>query len=199
MTGTVDYYFSMASPWAYLGIGRFRALVKKHRAVAVFRPVDLVGTVFPATGGVALGQRPPARRAYRLVELKRWSRYLGIPLNPEPKFFPVDDKRAAGTAIAAREAGEDIGPFCEGVLRAVWAEERDISDPDVLRAIAKDAELDRSYVDRGLDDDVQARFAADSSEAIERGVFGAPFMFYRDEPFWGQDRLDFLDRALAQD
>lgn len=194
----IDYYYSPSSPWTYLGAKRFREMARRHGATIVHKPVDL-GPVFAATGGLPLAQRPPARRAYRMFELKRWAEHLGIPLVLEPKFFPVSTELAARALIAASGAGHDPSDFSEGIFAACWAEERDIADAATLTAIADAAGLPGAEILAAARDALTAAaYAALTEEALARGVFGAPTFIFRDEPFWGQDRLDFLERALAR-
>jgi len=192
----VDYYFSSASPWTYLGHQRFAGIALRHGAQVAVKPVDY-GVIFPQSGGLPLGKRAPQRQAYRLMELKRWKEHLGVPLTVQPKFFPVDANPAALAIVAAAPSGAEAQMKLAGaILRALWAEEQNIADPATLRAAAAKAGLDG---DRLLADAAGAKAAYDAltQEALARGVFGAPTYAYRDELFWGQDRLDFLDRALA--
>ena len=198
MTGQVDVYLSLSSPWTYLGWDRLHEIATRHDAKLNYYPVDF-GIVFPATGGLALPKRAPARQAYRMAELKRWKAFLGdASFNPVPKYFPVDTNPASLMAVAAREQGTDISGFCRAILSAVWCKDQDISDPAVLRSIADGCGLDgTSLAEAAGRANTAQQFAADSERAIERGVFGAPTFVFRDELFWGQDRLDFLDRALA--
>lgn len=196
----VDYYFSPSSPWTYLGHARFLALAARHGARINVRPVDLTARVFPVSGGLPVTQRPPQRRAYRLVELRRWSAHLGIALDLQPRFFPVATNAASRVIIAADVMrGATVALELAGrVMAAVWAQGRDIADAGTLEAIASAAGLEgASLQNRAAERDIGERFERYTGEAIERGVFGAPFYFFREEPFWGQDRLDFLDRALA--
>lgn len=200
MTKHVDFYLSLSSPWTYLGWDRVHQIVTRHGAGLTYYPVDF-GIVFPATGGLALPERAPARQAYRMSELKRWKTFLGVAnFNPVPKYFPVNNKPASLMAITARERGADIGEFCRAVLSAVWCEDRDIGDRQVLKSIADGCGVDgASLVEAAEEAPAAECFVSDSQRAIERGVFGAPTFVYRNELFWGQDRLDFLDRALAGD
>lgn len=194
---TIRYYFSAQSPWTYLGHERLLAIAKRHGAAVEPRPIDL-GRVFPLSGGLPLPQRAPQRQAYRLVELKRWSSFTGVPLNLHPKFFPVgsDDAALLILATAQRHRIEAATALAGALMRAVWTEERNIADLDTLRAIAGECGLDGAAL-------LEAREAARplydryTQEAIDAQVFGAPWYEYRGEPFWGQDRLEFLDRALA--
>jgi 2-hydroxychromene-2-carboxylate isomerase len=197
MAKVVDYYFSLISPWTYLGAARFADILRRAGATAVCKPVDY-GQVFAASGGLPLGKRAPQRQAYRLVELRRWREALGIELTLEPKHFPCAESLAARTVIAARDSSEEALALSQAILRAVWAEERDISQPDTLRALAGAVGLDGDrLLGAAESDQVRRRYQADTDEAIARGVFGAPSYVYQEEIFWGQDRLDFLARALG--
>jgi 2-hydroxychromene-2-carboxylate isomerase len=195
----VDYYFTPVSPFTYLGHDRFVAIANRHSASIAVKPVDL-GKVFSVSGGLPLKQRAPQRQAYRLFELKRWRELLGMPLNLQPKFFPVPGDPASKWILAAQERGTGEGLKLAGaIMRAVWVEERDVSDAATLAALAAEQGLDAARLgQRTIEADIGARYDALTQEAIERQVFGAPTYIYRDEPFWGQDRLDFLDRALAK-
>jgi len=199
MTRVVDYYFAVVSPWSYLGHDRFVALAARHGATIGVKPIDL-SRVFPVSGGLPLPKRAPQRQAYRLVELRRWRDHLGIPLNLQPKFAASGGELAARWILAAAEGGAAAALDLAGaIMRARWAEERDIADEATLAAIAAALGQDGSgLAARAAAPDIQARYDACTQEAIDRQVFGAPTYVYRDEPFWGQDRLDFLDRALAQ-
>jgi 2-hydroxychromene-2-carboxylate isomerase len=199
MGKTVDYYFTPASPYAYLGHDRFVALAARHGAAVDVCPVD-IGKVFAVSGGVPLAQRPPQRLAYRLVELARWSRHLGIPINVPPKFGATPVALASRWILAAAEIGPRAAlDFAGAVMRARWAEERDIADPATLAAIAAGLGLDAAALAaRAETPEVATRFEATTERAIAAQVFGSPWYVYAGEPFWGQDRLDFLDRALAE-
>lgn len=200
MDKTVDYFMTPVSPFVYLGHARFRQICAKHQAKINLRVMDL-GKVFPASGGLALKDRPPQRRAYRLMELKRWRDFLHVPLTLEPKHFPVPAEPAATLILAVLEqhgieTALDIAGDCG---RAVWAEERNISDTGVLQEIAQGRQLDAAgLLAHARSAEVAARYVQHSQEAIARNVFGAPTYIYRNDLFWGQDRLEFLDRALAQ-
>jgi 2-hydroxychromene-2-carboxylate isomerase len=199
MARVVDYYFAVVSPWSYLGHDRFVALAARHGATIGVKPIDL-SRVFPVSGGLPLPKRAPQRQAYRLVELRRWRDHLGIPLNLQPKFAASGGDLAARWILAAAEGGAAAALDLAGaIMRARWAEERDIADEATLAAIAAALGQDGSgLAARAAAPDIQARYDACTQEAIDRQVFGVPPYVYRDEPFWGQDRLDVLDRALAQ-
>jgi 2-hydroxychromene-2-carboxylate isomerase len=133
-----------------------------------------------------------------MAELQRWRDFLDVPLTLEPKYFPVDTIPASQLVVAADTLGHDPGPLAHAILRAVWAEERDIADPATLTAIADAAGFDgKALIAASADDDVRHRFDAFTQEAIDRDVFGSPTYIVNGDLFWGQDRLDFVDRALA--
>jgi 2-hydroxychromene-2-carboxylate isomerase len=200
MSKVVDYFMTPVSPWTYLGHERFRALCARHGAQIHLRVMDL-GKVFPASGGVPLKDRAPQRRAYRLVELKRWRDFLGVPLTVEPKFFPVPAEAPATALLSVLERhGTDVAlDIAADLMRATWAEERNIADAETLAEVLAKRGLDAAaLLAHARSAEVAARYVQHSQEAIARGVFGSPSFVYQDELFWGQDRLDFLERALAR-
>lgn len=195
----VDYYFSPMSPWTHLGHARFREIAKRHGATVAVKPVDY-GRVFPVSGGVPLKQRPPQRQAYRMHELKRWREFLGVPIQLEPKYFPIPTDLAAKVIIAAAPLGTEPQLDLAGaILEACWQEDQDISQAATLAALANGVGLDGAALLKAAGEPAaQAEYDRLTREAIERQVFGAPTYLVGDEPFWGQDRLDFVDRALAR-
>ena len=197
MSRTIDYYFTPQSPWTYLGHARFAAIAKSHGAAVRVRPIDF-GEVFPVSGGLPLGKRAPQRQAYRLVELARFSHHLDIPLNPKPKFFPVASDDAAKLIIAVDlHDGTDIAmKLCAAIFAAVWVQERNIADPKVLEALVAECGLPARRVEQSLSQTVQERYEDYTQEAIDTKVFGAPSYVIDGEIFWGQDRLEFVERAL---
>ncbi len=194
----VDYYFAPQSPWAYLGHGRFAEIAREAQAVVRVLPVDLGGRVFPISGGLPLGQRAPQRQAYRLMELRRFSAYLKAPLNVQPKFFPVAGDDAARLIIATDlRHGPDAAMQATGaVLAAVWAQERNIADEAVLAQILQECGLPAGLLEYAHSQAVQERYEAHTQAAIDAGVFGAPSYVIDGEIFWGQDRLEFVQRKL---
>ena len=195
MNKTIDYYLSLISPWSYLGHQRLQDIATRHQATIKLWPVDFA-LIFPSTGGVPLPRRSPQRQAYRMQELQRWRDYLDLPLTLEPKHFPVSDKLAAAMVIKLREQQAVSALRLAGAcLRACWVEEKDISDRNTLLAIASENQLDGEELLSAAGQAPQI-IAADSEAAVKRGVFGAPSYLYNKQIFWGQDRLDFLDRAL---
>lgn len=198
MAKVVDYYFTPSSPWAYLGHDRLLRIAANTGASVQPRPVDY-GKIFPVSGGVPLKQRAAQRQAYRFSELKRWRAHLDLPLTLEPRFFPVDANPANHLLAAALSFGADAALRLAGALmRACWAEERNIADEAALVTIATASGLDGSALmaaSRG--ESAITAYAQFTQQAIDAQVFGAPTYVLNGEMFWGQDRLDFLERALA--
>ena len=193
----LSYYCTMASPWTYLGHDEVLALCAKNGVGVDILPVDLTD-VFSVSGGLPLPQRAPQRRAYRLVELQRWRARRGADLNLHPKYFPAPADRANCMAVAAVMGGLDAVALAGALMRGVWAEDRNIGDDGDLAAIADAAGFDGAGLLAEADGAaVQDRYREQTERAKAAGVFGAPTYVWRGEPFWGQDRLDFLARALA--
>ena len=199
MSKRIDYYFSISSPWSYLGHQRFLEIATKYGAEIVPHVPDLA-KVFPASGGLPLPKRAPQRQAYRMVELKRWQKKLGIAFNPVPRFFPVKgDPSALLTiaALAAKGAPAALG-LAGALMRGAWAEERDLGDVATLKSIVAAQPFDaESLYSQSVKPETQANYERMTQEAIDAQVFGAPWYVYNSEPFWGQDRLIFLEQALA--
>ena len=193
---TVDYYLSLNSPWSYLGHERFMAIADKAGAIVTLRPVDF-SLIFPKTGGLPVPQRSPQRQAYRMQELQRWRAFLQIPLNLNPAHWPADDKLASGLVIAAREAGLDAARLAGACMRAVWAEERNLGDEATALAIATEQGIDGAALLPQVEQCLAMREADSLAAMNERNVFGAPSYVIGEQVYWGQDRLDFVERALA--
>jgi 2-hydroxychromene-2-carboxylate isomerase len=198
----VSCFYSLSSPWAYFGGPRLQDIVRRHHARLLLKPYDFQAVV-PRTGGVPLRTRPEPRRSYHALELDRWRKHLGMPLQLTPKYYPADgkpdgwNKPAGWMVIAAQEAGLDAPRLSHALLRALWADERNTSDPAVRREIALENEMDGDALTSAETGSlVQSLYQRYSGEAETLGVFGAPTYVLEGERFWGQDRLEFLDRAL---
>jgi 2-hydroxychromene-2-carboxylate isomerase len=198
MPKTIDYYFSPMSPWTYLGHARFTDMLARSGARVNVKPVDY-GRIFPVSGGLPVKQRAPQRQAYRLIELRRWRDHLALPLNLEPKYFPYAADGASFMIIAAdRRHGAQVAMrLAYGIMQACWVHERNCADAEMLDEIAAGLGVDGAAL-RAAETEAKAAFGAYSQEAIDRQVFGAPSYVLDGELFWGQDRLDFVERALAR-
>ena len=196
----IDYYASLNSPWTHLGAARIEAFAAKYQATLRIWPVDF-GTVFAVSGGQPQPKRAPQRQAYRLMELRRWRDFLGIPINIQPKYFPSSEALTAACAIALRETQGDAPAIklAHRVLKAVWQDELNPADPATLARLVEECGLDADAVMKlGAEPRWNERRTADTQAAMDRGVFGAPSYVIGDEIFWGQDRLDFVERRLAK-
>ena len=200
MTLHVDYYASLNSPWTHLGAARLMAMITRHSATVRIHPVDF-GTIFPASGGFPLPKRSPLRQAYRLQELERWRRFLAIPIQLSPRFFPTNERLAAHCVVAVRETVGDAPAIAlaHRVLKALWEEEADTGDRGTLATLIGDVGLNAPSVLQQADEEHWAsQRMADTEAALARGVFGAPSYVVGEEIFWGQDRLEFLERRLGR-
>lgn len=193
MPRTIDYFLSMASPWAYLGHARFMEIARAHGAAVTVRPLPL-RRLFPETGGLPLPQRHPVRQQYRLVELQRWSAHRNLPLVPQPRHLPFDPTALDLAVTALLLDGQDPDGFMRRAFAAIWAEERNLADPAVIDELAETPGLSARAA---ADPAVLARFEAELPRALDAGVFGAPSYVLDGEVFWGQDRLELLDEALT--
>lgn len=196
---SIQYYFAPQSPWTYLGHLRLWDIARAHGARIEVLPVDLGGKVFPVSGGQPLAKRAPQRQAYRLVELQRFADHLHAPLKLQPKYFPVagDDAARLIIAVDLLDGSDAAMHIADAVLRAVWVEERNIADEATLAALLRERELPARRLEDGHSQAAQERYEANTQRAIEVGVFGAPSYVIDGELFWGQDRLDFVERKLS--
>jgi 2-hydroxychromene-2-carboxylate isomerase len=200
MPTTIDYYITLNSPWTFIGSAPFAAIAARNNVTVNVKPAKF-GPIFEQTGGLPLPKRSPQRRAYRIMELKRWREVRGIPLTLEPKYFPCDDTAAARLIIAAKLQGKDAHKLSLELGRAIWEREETLADPDTVASAAKRAGVDAAAVRAAGPSDAELDALHDqyTKEAVTAGVFGAPsFVLPSGEIFWGQDRLELLERALKK-
>lgn len=200
MSKTCEYFFAPHSPFAYLGHERFVALAEKYNVQVLAKPFDL-SKIFGVSGGLPLAKRAPQRQAYRLKELARWSEFLGKPMILQPTYFPVNSDSAARMIIAAQLAHGTAASLklAGAVMRGVWEEQKNIADADTLAAIANALGHDGAALLKSSETaSIQAEFDRFTDEANAASVFGAPWFVVDGEGYWGQDRLDFVERAFAR-
>ncbi|WP_275185927.1 2-hydroxychromene-2-carboxylate isomerase [Bradyrhizobium sp. CSA112] len=200
MPVTIDYYMSLTSPFTYLGSALFAEIAERNNATVNVKPCKF-GPIFEQTGGLPLPKRSPQRRAYRMMELKRWREVRGIPINLEPEYFPCDDSMATRLVIAAKLQGKNAHRLSLELGRAVWEREETLADPATISSAAERAGLDAAELRAGGPSDTELDELHDrfTQEALTAGVFGAPsYVLPSGEIFWGQDRLDLLERALKK-
>lgn len=191
----IDYFFATMSPYCYLAGTRLEEIAARHGATVNYKPIAILA-LLPRTGGQALADRHESRRAYRLQEMRRQAAKWGMPLNLKPAHFPANGAPSCYAIIAAAATGGNVGALVHAFCRAVWAEDRDISDDAVVRDILTSHGFDPKLADSGMLAGAET-YAANLEEAVARGVFGTPTYLVGDEMFWGQDRLEDLDLFLS--
>ena len=200
MSKAIDYYFTPQSPWTYLGHARLTAMAEAAKATVRVLPADF-GKIFAASGGLPLAKRAPQRQAYRLLELARFRELLKLPLNLEPRYFPVagDDAARLIIAVDLQDGAATALRLSGAVFSAVWAQQRDIASAQTLAELLTECALSAQRLAQSQSQAVQDRYDANTEVAIAAGVFGAPSYRIDGEIFWGQDRLDFVARKLNSD
>ena len=196
MTQHIDYYLTSISPFTPLGHTPLLQIAKDAGAKIRYKPVKL-GQVFAVSGALPLAERPKCRQAYRLLEIGRWAKKRGLPVNLHPAHFPTNPGLADSCVIALQEAGQDAGVFLGQVLAACWSQQKNIADEAVIREILTALDIDAdALVNQAQSQQIQTLYEANSAEAIDRGVLGSPAYLLNGEQFWGQDRLELLAEAL---
>ena len=194
---TIDYYFTLVSPWASIGHRLFTEIATRHGARVRYRPVSL-GVVFPESGGLPLAQRHPLRQRYRMLELQRWREKRGIAINVKPAHWPFDPTFIDCVAVALVAGDANPEPFVRRTFAAVFEDERDLTDPRVVEGILDQAGVDAAAMMKAaVSPEIKARYEANTKNAVAAGVFGSPAYVLDGEVFWGQDRLELLDDALT--
>jgi len=193
----IDYYFATISPFTYLSGTRPAEIAAAHGATITYKPLDIM-QLFSRTGGIPPKDRHPNRQAYRLQELRRRSALLGMPLNSQPAFWPTNPAPSSYAIIAAQAAGGgDLAGLVAGLTRACWADEKDISQDDVIVSCLEATGFDGGLATSGMLAGAET-YGANLEEAVNKGAFGAPFFITDgDERFWGEDRLADLDAHLS--
>ncbi|MDJ0627962.1 MAG: 2-hydroxychromene-2-carboxylate isomerase [Rhodobacter sp.] len=193
----IDYFFATVSPFTYIAGTRLEEIAARHGATVTYKPLDIIA-LFGRTGGVPPKDRHPSRQEYRLQELKRQATKAGAAINLKPAFWPTNPAPSSYAIIAAQKAGGgDLGALVHSFTTACWSGERNIAEDDVVRDCLTAAGFDPSLADTGMLAGAE-EYTANLEEAVNRGVFGAPFYITdTDERFWGQDRLDDLDLHLS--
>lgn len=195
---TIDFYFSTLSPYTYLAGDRLERIAEQRGATVTYKPLDIMA-LFSRTGGTPPKDRHPNRQTYRLEDLIRAAARAEMPLNPKPAFWPTNAAPSSYALIAAQaNGGSDVGGLLRAISRACWAEEKDIAEDDVIKACLEEAGFDPGLTESGLLMGAET-YAANLEQAVEAGVFGAPFYVTDDGAhFWGQDRLEDLDWHLGR-
>jgi 2-hydroxychromene-2-carboxylate isomerase len=198
MNDAIDYYFWINSDWAYFGNPRLKAMAEKYKLGINYYPVDLA-SVYARTGGIKLQLRSDERKNYRLLEMERFRDLLGMPINLQPKYMAANGQLPSYFVIAAQQRGLDVHDLVHAIMIACWVEDRDIEEEATLIAIADSLGLDgKGLMQQARQPAAEKTYFDYTNTAIARGMFGAPFYFFRGEAFWGQDRLEYLDRTIGK-
>jgi len=196
MPRQIDYYFSLSSPWAYIGHTLFREVVATHGLEVNYKPVVLVD-LFSETGGLPLVKRHPVRQRYRMLELQRWRDKRGLNFHLQPKHVPFNARLADGLVVAAIEAGHDPEPFLRRAFPGVWEDQLDLTDAATLARLADDCGLPgQALVERSGTEEIGQKYEQNRQDALSADVFGSPAYVLDGEVFWGQDRIELLADAL---
>jgi 2-hydroxychromene-2-carboxylate isomerase len=196
MSRSIDYYFSLQSPWAYIGHDLFTKVVSPYNLKVNYKPVVLVD-LFSETGGLPLLKRHPVRQRYRMVELQRWRDKRGLNFHLQPEHWPFNARLADGLVIATIEAGHDPDALLRRAYAGVWEQQLKLNDADVLTRLADDSGLPgKQLIERAASDDIGAVYEQNRQDALDADVFGSPAYVLDGEVFWGQDRIELLADAL---
>ena len=197
MARAIEFFFDYGSPYSYLADAVLPDLARRHAAELVYRPM-LLGGVFKATGNQSpMYESVAAKRAYGGVAMRRTAALCGVAV-PHNPHFPINTLALMRTAVAAQQAGV-FAPFHAAVYPAFWVEGRNLGSAEVLAEVLADAKLDAGALAKGAETGpVKDALRATTEEAIARGAFGAPSIFFAGELYFGVDHLPFLERALEQ-
>ena len=196
MAERIDYYFSLVSPWAYMGHAVFMDIARRHGLAVDYRPVAL-GKVFAETGGLPLGKRAPARQRYRILEMQRWREKRGLDFHLRPKNWPFDGTLADCFTIAMIGAGHDPDRFLRRAFAAIWEDDVSLADEAAVTGIAAEQELPAAaLIAAAKSESVAARYEQNYRDAVAADAVGSPVYVRDGEAFWGQDRLDLFEDAV---
>lgn len=196
MNNMLDYYFATPSPWAYLATPRIIELEKKYNLKINWKPADLM-EIFSIHGVANVKDRPQPVQLNRLTELGRWSKFLNMPLTIQPKYFPVDPTLSHKVIILAQKNNIDVKNLIFSFQKAVWADEKDISNENVILEICKTNKFESSsIINDANSEEIQNEYKNNTKDALSKNVWGSPTFVYNNELFWGQDRIEFLERAI---
>ena len=190
---------SHGSPWTFLGHKKVNEIAKNNNCELDIMPVNY-GEIFPVSGGLPVHKRPLQRQKYRLQELKRWSEFLKIKLNPEPKHFPSRSLLPSKVIISVKILNfENVNDIAYAIMEGLWIKEMNIDDPQNLKKIlTRFIKTADEVIDFSESKQVEKEMNEYTKEAIDLAVFGAPTYIINDQIYWGQDRLDFLERYIKR-
>ena len=196
MTKTVEFFFDFGSPYTYLAYHQLPKIAANRGAQIIWRPI-LLGGVFQATGNRSPIELP-AKGRYSLIDLQRWAQHFGVPMTMNPH-FPINTLALMRGAVAMQMQGEAVFQrYLSAVFSAMFEHPRNMGLPQEIGAVLQENGMDPTEFLNAINDPaVKEQLKNSTTQAVERGVFGAPTFFVGEQMFWGQDRLDFVDQALA--
>ena len=196
MTKTVEFFYDFGSPTVYLAATQLPDIAASVGATIDWRPM-LLGGVFKSTGN----QSPvvvPAKAAYMNNDLKRFAKRYGVPFRFNPH-FPINTLALMRGAVAYQDDAVASSTYRDAIFTAIWVEARNLNEPDVIAQVLSAAGLDPAeLMNRIGQQTVKDQLIANTEEAVNRGVFGAPTFFVSEQMFFGQDRLDFVAEAISR-
>lgn len=194
---TVEYFFTLQSPWSYIGHAEFVRVAARHGAAIDYRPINLM-KIFPETGGLPLAKRHPARQRYRMLELQRWVAKRGLPMHLRPRYWPFDSGLSDKIVIAIVAAAGDVERIVPRFFSGIFEREENLADKTILAGLLRDAGFDADAVLREAETAAaEEAYEANAALALKSGTIGAPTYALDGEIFWGQDRLALVDEALT--
>ncbi|HWI79935.1 MAG TPA: 2-hydroxychromene-2-carboxylate isomerase [Ramlibacter sp.] len=196
MRQTVEFYFDVGSPAAYLAWTQMPRLAEEAGAVIDYKPM-LLGGVFQATGNKS-PMEVPAKGRYVMSDLQRFAQRYQVPFSQNP-FFPINTLTLMRMATGVQmQDTSRLAAFVDSIYRAVWVEARNMNDPATVAEVLQAASFDApAMMALAAEPQVKERLKAVTQDAVARGVFGAPTFFVNGQMYWGQDRLDFVKQALG--
>ncbi len=197
MADTIQFYFDFSSPYSYIASEKIDELAARYGRTVDYRPI-LLGPIFKATGGAPLTELVSPKAGYAIHDFARSARYAGVPFQ-YPSKFPVGTVTAARAVLWLKMHRPTlVAPFVHATFRAFFAEDRNISDADVILEVARSVGIDAAELTAGVQQtEVKERLKTDVDQAIAAGIFGAPTIVVDGEVFWGNDRLPQIERWLA--
>lgn len=193
----VEFLFDVGSPYSYLAYYELQKIAARQKAEILWRPI-LLGGVFKATGNSSPASLP-AKSRYMRKDLQRWAAYYQTPYQDNPA-FPINTLLLMRGAVGMQKRGTaDLLNYLNVIFKAMFTEPRDLNDPQNVAKTLQDAGIDPQLVlNLANDEEVKNQLKANTEAAVARGVFGAPSFFVGNELYWGQDRLQFVEAALAK-
>jgi len=193
MSKQVEFFFDVGSPASYLAWTQLASIAQRHNAEIVWRPM-LLGAVFQAVGNTSPAA-VPAKGAYMLKDLKRFSAIYDVPFRFNP-FFPVNTMQLM-RGVTAYLGTPKFESYLSAAFNGLWAEKLNMESPEVVAEVLSKVGIEATdFMARISEPEVKARLKSSTEEAVARGVFGAPSFFVNGEMFFGQDRLSFVEDAL---